>query len=176
MCFLRKLLWGLFLPSQMCLLYGGVPGGQGRLQECHALASAKCQVILKPMQYSMRVVWFIISWLLFWLYGPRLALLLKAIVVMHLEWCLCWGQIQGHWLVVFWVVVYRQCPAENWCIGCHLFPGTGKALTPVKAGRSPSSYFQSVDQYAWYLGVGTWCYWLPIYPTGWKVWFSVHPQ
>jgi hypothetical protein len=56
MCFLRKLLWCLFLPPQMCLLYGGVPGGQGRLQECHALASAKCQVILNPMQYSVHVV------------------------------------------------------------------------------------------------------------------------
>ena len=29
---------------QMCLLYGGVPGGQGKLEDHLALASAKCQV------------------------------------------------------------------------------------------------------------------------------------
>lgn len=30
--------------AQMCLAYGGVPGGQGKLDDSHALASAKCQV------------------------------------------------------------------------------------------------------------------------------------
>lgn len=29
---------------QLCITYGGVPGGQGKLTDDHVLASAKCQV------------------------------------------------------------------------------------------------------------------------------------
>jgi SWI/SNF-related matrix-associated actin-dependent regulator 1 of chromatin subfamily A len=43
-----------FSLHKMCLLYGGVPGGQGRLQECHALASAKCQALVKLLPQLRR--------------------------------------------------------------------------------------------------------------------------
>ncbi|CAM6017954.1 unnamed protein product [Sphagnum balticum] len=43
-----------FSLHKMCLLYGGVPGGQGRLQECHALASAKCQALVELLPQLRR--------------------------------------------------------------------------------------------------------------------------
>ncbi|XP_024375892.1 protein CHROMATIN REMODELING 19 [Physcomitrium patens] len=36
-----------FTLHRMCLTYGGVPGGQGKLDDHHVLASAKCQALVK---------------------------------------------------------------------------------------------------------------------------------
>ncbi|KAG0573239.1 hypothetical protein KC19_VG161000 [Ceratodon purpureus] len=36
-----------FTLHRMCLAYGGVPGGQGKLDDSHALASAKCQALVR---------------------------------------------------------------------------------------------------------------------------------
>ncbi|KAG0620093.1 hypothetical protein M758_4G188800 [Ceratodon purpureus] len=36
-----------FALHKLCITYGGVPGGQGKLQDDHALASAKCQALAR---------------------------------------------------------------------------------------------------------------------------------
>jgi len=36
-----------FSLHRMCLLYGGAPGGQGKLEDHHALSSAKCQALVR---------------------------------------------------------------------------------------------------------------------------------
>jgi hypothetical protein len=60
-------------------------------------------------------------------------------------------------LVVFWVVVYRQCPAEYWCIGCHFFQALVKLLPQLRReGHRPlifSQWTSMLDILEWALDV-----------------------
>jgi hypothetical protein len=40
----------------MCLLYGGAPGGQGKLEDHHALSSAKCQVCTSSKHFWLFIL------------------------------------------------------------------------------------------------------------------------